>query len=406
MRLRYQRGCLRCVKRKIGPACWEFLWRENDVTGERVRRTAVIGTLEQLPTKDLALAAVNGLRISINRDRNRQREQFILVGDLVDHYVLTELSDGADWHSHATRVVYREFLKRWIRPHWAEVDIRDVRTVAVEHWLRQLHRRDGDPLAATTKAKIRNLLSVLFNHAIRYEWLEQGKNPITLVRQSAKRKRVPEVLEPQEIQKLLLQLNSCFRVMVLLDVTTGLRRSELLALKWNDVDFSNLEINVARSIYLRVIGNCKIETSRKPVPLDAHVAADLWLWKETSLFQTPNDWVFASPHTGGQYPFWPDALMRKIIRPAALRAGISKTIGWHTFRHTFSTLLVANGENVKVVQELMRHASSRCTLDVYSQARIAAKRQAQQRVVQMIVPEETDRPVPVVIYGDSRPEIR
>jgi hypothetical protein len=101
--------------------CWEFLWRENDVTGERVRRTAVIGTVEQFPTEDLALAAVNGLRMSINVDRNPQREQFILVGDLVDHYIHTELSERADWHSHATRVVYREFLKRWIRPQWAGV---------------------------------------------------------------------------------------------------------------------------------------------------------------------------------------------------------------------------------------------------------------------------------------------
>jgi integrase len=406
MRLRYQRGCLRCVKRETGPACWEFLWRENDLTGERVRRTAVIGTVEQFPTVDLAQAAVNGLRMSINRERNRQREQSIVVGDLVDHYIQAELSEEADWHSHATRVVYREFLERWILPRWAELDVRNVRTVAVEHWLRQLRRNDGAPLAPTTKAKIRNLLSVLFNHAIRYEWLEQGENPITMVRQSAKRKRIPEVLEPFEIQRLLLQLSSCFRVLVLLDVTTGLRRSELFALKWGDIDFSNLEINVVRSVYLRVIGNCKIETSRKPVPVDAHVAADLWLWKEASAYQASNDWVFASPRKRGRYPFWPDAVLQKIIRPAALRAGISKRIGWHTFRHTFSTLLVANGENVKVVQELMRHASSRVTLDVYSQARIEAKRQAQQRVVRMIVPEAADSPVPVVHCGDSQPEIR
>jgi len=93
-----------------------------------------------------------------------------------------------------------------------------------------LQRADGTPLANTTKAKIRNLFSVLFNHAIRYEWLGQGRNPITLVRQSAKRNRTPEVLEPREIQDLLLQLKSCFRLMVLLAVTTGLRRSELLAL--------------------------------------------------------------------------------------------------------------------------------------------------------------------------------
>ena len=63
---------------------------------------------------------------------------------------------------------------------------------------------------------------------------------------------------------------------------------------------------------------------------------------------------------------------------------------WVAYLYSFSTILIGNGENVKVVQELMRHASSRCTLEVYSQARIMAKRQAQQRVVQMILPEETD----------------
>ena len=96
--------------------------------------------------------------------------------------------------------------------------------------------------------------------------------------------------------------------------------------------------------------------------------------------------------------------MLKIIQPAARRAGITKRIGWHTFRHSYSSLLVANGENVKVVQELMRHASSRFTLDVYSQARKAAKRQAQQRVVQMILPETFDDAVPAISLGGARPD--
>jgi site-specific recombinase XerD len=65
-----------------------------------------------------------------------------------------------------------------------------------------------------------------------------------------------------------------------------------------------------------------------------------------------------------------------VIKPAAERTGIRKVIGWHTFRHSYSTLLVANGENVKVVQELMRHASNRFTLDISAQARTAAKQQA------------------------------
>ena len=403
MRSRYQHGHLRCNDRKSGPACWEFLWRENSESGNRVRRTAVIGTVEQFPTRELAQAAVNGLRMHINEDRNRNRKQSICIADLLDHYIQTELSDDADWHSHATRIIYRTFLERWIRPSWGNATVSAVRTVAVEQWLRQLRRADGNALANTTKAKIRNLLSVLFNHAIRYEWLDQGRNPITLVRQSAKRQRVPEVLEPHEIRSLLLQLKSCFRLMVMLGVTTGLRRSELFALKWSDVDFSNLRLDVQRSIYLRTIGDCKTEASRKPLPLDERVAADLWLWKETSPYREPGDWIFASRRTQGKYPFWPDALLQKVIRPAALRAGINKRIGWHTFRHTFSTMLIANGENVKVVQELMRHASSRCTLEVYSQARIIAKRLAQQRVVQMILPEEADTLRLVIQCNHSEP---
>jgi site-specific recombinase XerD len=88
--------------------------------------------------------------------------------------------------------------------------------------------------------------------------------------------------------------------------------------------------------------------------------------------------------------------MGKLIRPAVQRAGIHKKIGWHTFRHSYSTLLIANGENVKVVQELMRHASSRFTLDIYSQACLLAKRKAQRRLVEAILPERTQEPAPVI----------
>jgi integrase len=137
-------------------------------------------------------------------------------------------------------------------------------------------------MADSTKAKVRNIFSVLFNHAIRCEWLEQGRNPITLVRQSAKRQRDPVVLEPKEIQAILAQLEPGARLMVMLAVTTGLRRSELFGLQWGDLNFHEMQISIQRSIYLGTIGNRKTETSRKPMPIDERVAADLWLRKETS----------------------------------------------------------------------------------------------------------------------------
>lgn len=181
--------------------------------------------------------------------------------------------------------------------------------------------------------------------------------------------------------------------MVLLEATTGLRRSELFALKWGDVDFFNLRLDVALSI-----GDI-LETARRK-----RVAADLWLWKETTRYGEPDDRIFASPRTKGKYPFWPDAVLQKVIRPAALKAGICKRIGWHTFRHSFSTMLIANGENVKVVQELMRHSNCRCTLEIYSQARLQAKRDAQHRIIEMIVPvrgETTEAKEPLVLGNDQ-----
>jgi hypothetical protein len=105
----------------------------------------------------------------------------------------------------------------------------EIKAVAVENWLGTIPRADG------TKAKIRNIMSAVFNHAVRHEWLD--KNPITLVRQSAKRESIPEILTVEELRALLAELELRDRTLVLLDAGTGLRVGELLGLKWQDVDF-------------------------------------------------------------------------------------------------------------------------------------------------------------------------
>jgi integrase len=186
---------------------------------------------------------------------------------------------------------------------------------------------------------------------------------------------------------LLQELSLRERTLVALDGITGLRRGELIGLKWCDVDFEQLQINVTRSVVHQVVGNCKTEASQKPVPLEASVAEDLWLWKQSTPYNRPEDWVFASPWTKGKQPLWPDSLLRRWIKPVAKRVGITKRLGWHTFRHTYSTLLRANGEDIKVVQELLRHANSKITMDVYTQALSPTKREAQGRVASMILPK-------------------
>ncbi len=278
-----------------------------------------------------------------------------------------------EWKTHSTKSTYQGYLRKWIVPRWGTYTLSSIRPIEVECWLRKLQLSRG------SCAKIRNLMSALFNHARRYDLFD--RNPISLVRQSAKPRSIPEVLSVDEAHRLLAALTGRERMLVLLDLGTGLRMGELFGLKWKDVDFETKQLSVTRSIVNQVVGPCKTEASQKPVPLDTSLIEALVAWRRQAEWCGPEDWVFASRTNKGSKPYRGQTLMRKYIRPAAQKIGIDKRIGWHTFRHTYCRLLRAVAADIKVMQELLRHASSRVTMDTYTQAVTSAKRHAQSAVV-------------------------
>lgn len=376
-----QRGSLAMVIRKEGPAVWQFRWSEKSLCGGRVQRKRVIGTIERYPSENAVRTAVTVLLAEINSEKARIRTRSITIAQLCDHFEQRELAKDNCWRSYATKKTYQAYLNRWVRPHWRQYELAEVRTIHVESWLRRL------PLAKSSCAKIRNLMSVLFNHACRYELFD--RNPIHLVRQSAKRRRAPAVLMPAEIKAWVDNLSIRERTLVLLAVSTGLRQSELFGLKWSDVDFSQRTMNVTRSIVYGVVGPCKTESSQKPVPVHRLVADSLLAWQKQSAYTKPDDWIFASKRHRGRHPFWGQAILRKYVRPVGEKVGIQKCIGWHTFRHTYSTLLRSVGTEFKVMQELLRHSTLRSTLDVYTQAITPAKHAAQAAVLSLVFSHET-----------------
>jgi integrase len=117
----------------------------------------------------------------------------------------------------------------------------------------------------------------------------------------------------------------------------------------------------------------KTEASQKPVPIDGALLHALQDWSSQTLYRQNDDWVFASPDKGGNQPYWPETLLKCHVQPAAKRLGITKQIGWHSFRRTFATLL-GGSEDVKTTQELMRHANAGITMNLYAQALPAVKR--------------------------------
>jgi len=372
-----QQGSLTTKSRLEGPDVWQFRWSEKAPNGRRVYRKRVIGTVEKYPEAESARNAVSGLISEVNWANQRPNSVAITIAQLCSHFEQRELARSNTWRSYSTKRGYAVYLRRWVVPHWGRYELRNIRTIEVESWLRRL------PLAKSSCAKIRNVMSVLFNHACRYEFFD--RNPIRLVRQGAKRKTAPNVLTPYEIKTLVDGLALREKTLVLLAASTGLRQSELFGLKWGDVNFDEKTIYVTRSIVCGVVEPCKTESSQKPVPLHPLIAETLVQWREQQPYRKPDDWVFASRRYRGRKPYWGQAILRKLIRPRAQELGIQKHFGWHTFRHTYSTLLRSVGTEFKVMQELLRHSSLRSTLDVYTQAITPSKHEAQAAVMSLVL---------------------
>jgi integrase len=368
---RFQQGSLLKLKRKSGPDVWVFRWYD-ETNGTRTYRKRTLGTVRDMPSRKDAERAVAEFRANINVEVRVP----VTVSELIAHYRNHELTE--DRKAFATIASVSLYLTNQIVPRWGKKWLTDVRTVEVEEWLHSL------PYAPATKSKIRNIMSALFSHAIRYEWMH--RNPITKVRASAKRLREPDVLTPAEFAALVDELPLRVKAMVMLAGSTGLRRSELIALTWKDVDPIMMQANVRRSCVRGRFGDTKTEASRKPVPLHTSVVECLYAWRSESKYNGDADFLFPSVRNEGKTPVTPDMILKKIIQPALVRAKITgKRIGWHSFRHSLATNLRDAGADLKTAQELLRHANSRITLDIYTQAISANKRDANNKIMEMVL---------------------
>ena len=211
-------------------------------------------------------------------------------------------------------------------------------------------------------------MCVLFNHAIRWGFADRnpisGPNKGAGVRQSSKPVDAFQTSWNLGDEGHCRELQLRERVLLFFVMVTGLRRGELSGIQWGDIDFANLLIDVHRSVVDQVVGRCKTEASQKPVPIDEYTAQDLLAWYRVTPYREPADWVFASNSSRagknrGKQPLWLQTVMRYHIEPVIHELGIKKRVSWHTFRRTYTSLLQANREDVKVVQELLRHGRRR-----------------------------------------------
>lgn len=159
--------------------------------------------------------------------------------------------------------------------------------------------------------------------------------------------------------------------MYYIELATGLRRGELLGLKWEDIDLEQAVIRVRRQV-ARINGEIieaplKTKNSYRTISIGGNAVGILKQQKEKS----HSEYVFPSP-TGG--PISPDSVLQKLHR-VLKRANLPK-VRFHDLRHTFATLALQNGVDVKTVSGMLGHYSAGFTLDTYAHVTTAAQRQA------------------------------
>lgn len=391
MRTKQQKGSLKRVRRPGGSEVWILRWREAQADGSRKPRKVVIGSVKDIRSESAAWLRVQhlGYGLTVELVGTPRPKTF---GKLIEHFTekeLPELDDPQEeGRSFSTKHIYRGYLDKRIVPRWGNLPLELIKAVAVEDWLRSMKLEptkanpEGKRASRGTRKKIRDIMHVIFEHAIRFEWTDT--NPITSVRQSGKREGTPDILEVEELVALLNALELRERVAVFLDFGIGARRGELQGLKWSDFDFEKAVLRLQRSIVLQHVGKLKTEASEKPIPLSPSLIGDLQIWRQETPYAKDSDYVFASPFKKGTQPYWMSQIMQHIIKPVAAKIGIKKRISWHTLRRTYASLLQDHNEDPKVVQELLRHANFSITMNIYTQAMTGKKRRAQSNVVEMV----------------------
>ena len=160
--------------------------------------------------------------------------------------------------------------------------------------------------------------------------------------------------------------------MYYVEMATGLRRGELLGLKWEDIDLDRDDLRVKRQI-ARINGEVvdaplKTKNAYRTLPLAEDTIQVL---KQQKKKVGSNPWVFPSP-TGG--PISPDSVLHMLHR-VLKRAGLPK-VRFHDLRHTFATLALQNGVDIKTVSGMLGHFSAGFTLDTYAHVTTAAQKEA------------------------------
>ncbi len=241
-----------------------------------------------------------------------------------------------------------------------DLKINRITTPTVERFI-AYHLKEG--MSIPNLKKVLVTFNQVMKYAVRHRYIDH--NPV----RDAERPRgrgedeggdmAIQILAPSEINRLIdaekdLKYKTLFRMAIM----SGARQGELLGLKWTDVDWFNNQIHIQRTFNKGRWYKPKSKESKRKIDLGPTTMAELKSWK---LGCPPNDLDLIFPNGNGK-PLCQSHMLSRYFFPTMKEADIPR-IRFHDLRHTYASLLIEQGENIKYIQNQLGHSSATFTLN-------------------------------------------
>ena len=336
--------------------------------------------------KNVLAATQNEAKIKLRKEQ----EYYGIVDVTSDDYLLREWMPI--WYENyskpsikeTTAAHYKSLMDNHILPALGEYKLRDLRTFHIQQLYRELLengwvKRYGDK---NPKKKGLSVKTVRSTHMLLRQCLQQAVeehlipfNPADKCKLPPKEKHEMHVLPMEKVKDYLEAAREHgVYAMFYLELSTGLRRGELAALLWTDLDTKNKCIHVTKSA-VRVNGHIVVSdpktcNSVRKVYVDDEIIRVLMEDRRNHPF---NPYMFPSPVTGEMIA--PDSLGR-IHKKLLERAGIEEKVRFHDLRHTFATIAISSGVDPKTLSSMLGHSSAEFTLNTYTHVTPSMQRNA------------------------------
>jgi integrase len=357
----YGSGCL--LKRGRG---WAIRWREVEIAPDGSRKKVLrYETLGPMSRREASDVLSGKIAASSSGAPTRSRVTFNTLS--------TEWSTSVlPMYKHSTQKHRRFMLKKHLLPRFGHKAVSDITRQEIQLYVSELVQAGYAPKSID---HIHDVLSAVLRTAVK--WGHLHDNPARGVDlPTLKTIRPKWVLTQAQASALLNALPPLARTMVGLAILSGVRRGELFALRWCDVNMPEKVLSVREAVYDGMFATPKTDAGRRQIPISETSRRLLEQWQRHTAQNQPDALVFS---TRSGRPISPNNVLRRMIFPLCDALGIPHAT-WLTFRRTYSSWSHDEGVPAKVVAQLMGHTNVDVTLNVYTQVVDGSARLAVDRI--------------------------